>query len=451
LTVAKILVVDDEPRMADVVARSLRKRGHEVHTAGDGAEALKILSDAPFDLVFTDHRMEPMDGMELLTSAKERWPQTHVVMMTAYGEVENAVVAMRAGAAHYLNKPVDLDELNLLAERLVADREFRRDHERLRELSVRQSEAWDLLGESEAMKAIKDLVLRVAPTDATVLIRGESGTGKELTARAIHRHSLRRKGPFVAVNCAAIPDSLLESELFGYMKGAFTGADKDKAGFFELANKGTIFLDELGEANAGVQSKLLRVLEDRRFIPVGGRHEIEVDVRIVAATNKDLERLIEEERFREDLFYRFNVFPIDLPPLRQRLEDLEDLAAHLLSDLGRDEDRLEAPVLKELRSYPWPGNVRELRNVLERAHILAGGDAIGSAHIHLPAARGAGRGGHEPMDLNLEAHEKRLIQIALKRAGGNKTRAAEMLGLTRRALYSRMERLDIPIDSDGTA
>ncbi len=440
---ARILVVDDEQNMAKVVARSLERRGHEVRSASDGREALERLREQPFALVITDHRMEPMDGMALLATVRDQYADTAVIMMTAYGEVEHAVEAMRAGAAHYLNKPIDLDELNLITEKVLGESALRRENEQLREVMARQSEEWDLVGDSEAMQEVRDLVLRVAPTDATVLIRGETGTGKELTAKALHRHSLRAEGPFVAVNCAALPDSLLESELFGYTKGAFTGADTDKRGLFELAHGGTIFLDEFGEANASVQAKLLRVMEERRFLPVGGHREIEVDVRVLSATNKDLEELIAEGRFREDLYYRFNVFPIDLPPLRDRLEDLPVLTRRLARGLGATEVDLPPEVLVILRTYAWPGNVRELRNVLERAQILAGGGPIRAEHIVLPKAR-SGRGA-EVLDLNLQANERRLILAALDRVGGNKTRAAELLGLTRRALYSRMERLDPPI------
>jgi DNA-binding NtrC family response regulator len=448
--VARILVVDDEPKMCELVSRSLSRRGHEVRTASNGLQALELLDQAPVDIVFTDQRMQPIDGLELLQRIKDRDRSIVVVMMTGHGEVEHAVAAMKAGAAHYLNKPLDLDELNVIADKSVEQSRLRQANERTQELQERNAQKWDLIGRSPAMRQVEDLVRRVAPTDATVLIRGESGTGKELCARAIHRHSLRARGPFVAVNCAAIPDSLLESELFGYTKGAFTGADRDKKGFFELANEGTIFLDELGEANAGVQSKLLRALEERKFIPVGGRNEIEVDVRIVAATNKDLEKLIAEGIFREDLYYRFNVFPIDLPPLRDRIEDIEMLANHLLGDLGRGSEKLEHAVLRLLQSHAWPGNVRELRNTLERAHILAGSGPIETEHVMAPRPRGTARGGDEPVDLNLEAHERHLIRLALRRSQGNKTRAAEMLGLTRRALYSRMERLGIPIDGDGS-
>ena len=446
---ARILVVDDETKICDLLSRALSRRGHEVRTASGGAEALQRLDQGAVDIVFTDLRMEPIDGLELLKRIKDRDPRIVVVVMTGHGEVEDAVACMKAGASHYLRKPLDIDELNAIAERAVELTDLRSARQRTDELHERRSEEWELIGESAAMQEVKDLVLRVAPTDATVLIRGESGTGKELCARAIHRHGGRRHGPFVAVNCAAIPDSLLESELFGYTKGAFTGADKDKKGFFELANGGSIFLDELGEANPGVQSKLLRALEERKFIPVGGHDEIEVDVRIIAATNKDLEKLIDEDRFREDLYYRFNVFPIDLPPLRERLEDIGAIARRIVRDLGRRDEALDAAVLRSLEGHSWPGNVRELRNTLERAHILAGDAPLAPEHVVLPRARGTQRGGDEPVDLNLEAHERHLIRLALKRAQGNKTRAAEMLGLTRRALYSRMERLSIPIDDAG--
>jgi two-component system NtrC family response regulator len=313
----------------------------------------------------------------------------------------------------------------------------------------RQNQDKEMVGESEAMARVRELVLKVAPTDATVLVRGESGTGKELTARAIHQHSKRAKRPFLAVNCAAIADTLLESELFGYVKGAFTGADQNKAGLFELADKGTLFLDEIAEANASVQAKLLRALEEKRFLPVGAHREIEVDVRIVAATNKDLETLIADNRFREDLFYRFNVFPVQVPPLRNRIEDLPGLVGHFLSGFGRDPNEISPEVFARLRAYPWPGNVRELRNILERAHILAQGEAIGLGHVLLPERLDGNDQellGARPLNLRIEDHERRLIRLALNRAGGNKTKAAELLGLTRRALYSRMERLQLPIE-----
>lgn len=449
---ARILVVDDEQHMVQLLDRFFtRRKNYEVVTAGDGSEALARIEEGPFDVVITDIRMEPMDGLELLKRVKALRPATEVIVMTAYSDVETAVQAMQDGAADYRTKPLsDLQDMGLLVDRLVHAAAAHKEVGRGRALRAREASKWELVGESPVMQKVKELLLRVAPTNATVLIRGESGTGKELCAKAIHRHSDRADGPFVPVNCAAIPDTLLESELFGYKKGAFTGADSDKQGFFELAHGGTIFLDELGEANAGVQSKLLRALEERKFIPVGGRQEIEVDVRILGATNSDLEARIEDGAFREDLYYRFNVFPVDLPALRDRLEDIPDLSVRILEGLGRPGESLSRDVLRLLQSHNWSGNVRELRNVLERALIMAGPAPIEPSHILLPRARESARGGGEPVDLNLEAHERRLIRIALKRAAGKKTRAAELLGLTRRALYSRMERLDIPIDDDGS-
>ena len=412
--------------------------------------AVAVLEDFEADLIFSDLRMPGMDGMALLAKVRERWPAAKLVIMTGHGDdVRSAVQAMKAGAYDYLTKPLDLDELTLITQRATREGALTRENERLRQVVDRQNADWEMAGESAGLARVKDLILKVAPTDTTVLIRGESGTGKELVARAIHDNSPRAKQPFVAVNCAAIPGTLLESELFGHMKGAFTGADKNKAGLFELADGGTLFLDEIGGADASVQAKLLRALEEKSFIPVGGAKEITVDVRIVAATNKDLERLIAAGVFREDLFYRFNVFPVELPPLRERAEDIPHLAKRFLEELGARDSQMDADVLAMLRRYAWPGNIRELRNIVERAQILSGGGKIEPAHIALPVSGESGGGdlaGPEPMNLRVEDHERRLIRLALHRAGGNKTRAAELLGMTRRALYSRMERLEIPIE-----
>ncbi len=450
---ARILVVDDEEKMLALLAKSLERQGHEVRGAVDGVAAVAELERGEADLVFSDLQMPGLDGMGLLAKVRERWPATRLVIMTGHGdEVRIAVEAMKAGAYDYLTKPLDLDELTIIVDRAVREGALTRENERLRQVVNRQNAHWEMEGESAAMAQVKDLILKVAPTDTTVFIRGESGTGKELTARAIHANSHRAKQPFLAINCAAIPDTLLESELFGYIKGAFTGADKNKAGLFELADGGTLFLDEVAEANASVQAKLLRALEERRFIPVGGAKEVEVDVRIVAATNQDLERLIAAGAFREDLFYRLNVFPLEMPPLRERVEDIPALAAHFLTQLGVASELLQPESLALLRRYAWPGNIRELRNIVERARILAGAGDIEPVHIALPENPESDAGGFtgpEPMNLRIEDHEKRLIRLALKRAAGNKTRAAEMLGLTRRALYSRMERLELPIEGDG--
>ncbi len=447
---ARILVVDDESKMQELLAKALARRGHEVRTAGDGVAAIAQLEESEAEVVFSDLRMPGLDGVELLAKVRERWPNTRLVIMTGHGDdVRTAVEAMKLGAYDYLTKPLDLEEVAIIAQRAAQERELSLENARLRGVVHRQNQGKEMVGESEAMARVRELVLKVAPTDATVLVRGESGTGKELTARAIHQYSKRAKRPFLAVNCAAIADTLLESELFGYVKGAFTGADQNKAGLFELADKGTLFLDEIAEANASVQAKLLRALEEKRFLPVGAHREIEVDVRIVAATNKDLESLIADNRFREDLFYRFNVFPVEVPPLRNRIEDLPGLVGHFLSGFGRDPNEISPEVFARLRAYPWPGNVRELRNILERAHILAQGEAIGLGHVLLPERLGGSDQellGARPLNLRIEDHERRLIRLALNRAGGNKTKAAELLGLSRRALYSRMERLQLPIE-----
>jgi two-component system response regulator HydG len=309
-----------------------------------------------------------------------------------------------------------------------------------------------LIGSAAATVRLRELIAKVAPSEATVLIRGESGSGKEVVARAIHEASARAPGPFVAVNCAAITESLLESELFGHRKGAFTGADSDREGLFEAARGGSLFLDEIGEAGAAVQAKLLRVLEERKINRVGDPHERKVDVRVLAATNRPLERAIEEGRFRQDLYYRLLVFPIDVPPLRERTDDIADLAAHFLTRLGRRDTELPATTLKRLRAHPWPGNVRELRNLLERAHIMAGHEALADAHVVIDVRTGGGgatadAGGLDPGDLDLDRNAQRLIRAALVRAGGNKTLAAEMLGITRRTLYSRLKLLGL--DDEG--
>jgi DNA-binding NtrC family response regulator len=448
--VTRILVVDDEVKMQELLAKALRRRGHEVRTAGDGVAAVAQMEQSAAEVVFSDLRMPGLDGLELLEKVRERWPDTQLVIMTGHGDdVRTAVEAMKSGAYDYLTKPLEIEEVVLVAERAAAERERARENSRLRQLVRRHNEGPQMVGSSGPMERVRELISKVAPTDATVLIRGESGTGKELTARSIHGLSRRAKKPFLAINCGAIADTLLESELFGYVKGAFTGADQDKSGVFELADEGTLFLDEVAEANAAVQAKLLRALEEKRFLPVGGHREIEVDVRIIAATNQDLEKLIADGHFRMDLFYRFNVFPLQLPPLRERIEDLPLLIEHFLGNFGRSAEELDPEVLPVLSTYAWPGNVRELRNILERAHILAQNDRIGLVHLLLPSPSFEGAGeltGEQPANLRIEDHERRLIRLALQRAGGNKTRAAKLLGLTRRALYSRMERLALPVD-----
>jgi DNA-binding NtrC family response regulator len=448
---ARILIVDDEKSQNVTMRLLLEGEGHQVVDAPGGAEALAALARESFDLVLTDLRMSPVDGLAVIEGARRESPGTPVIMLTAYADLDTAVEAMRRGAVNYLRKPWKMEEVKLAVSRALEGAAIAREGRAWRREAQRAAGAAGLLGRSPAMARLRDLVERIAPSDATVLIRGESGSGKEVAARAIHEASARAAGPFVAVNCAAIPENLLESELFGYRRGAFTGADEDREGLFEAARGGTLLLDEIGEAGPGVQAKLLRVLAERRINRVGDPREREVDVRVLAATNRPLEDAIREGRFREDLYYRLLVIPVDIPPLRERPGDVEILADHFLAGFGRREG-LTADLQRRLRAYGWPGNVRELRNVIERAHILAGPQPVGEEHVMLDVGSSPRRradvadasGG-----LALEDHERRLIRAALQRAGGNKTEAAKMLGITRRTLYSRLNLLGL--DADGEA
>jgi len=443
---AHVLLVDDEKTFVKVCRDYLEECGHRVTIAHEGGAAVELMRAHAFDAVVTDLRMEPVDGMAVLDAAREELPGTPVIMLTGHGTAEDGVAALAKGAVAYVNKPYNFKELSLRIEAAVAERDVARQNRALR----RQAQAAApplVLGESPAMRELDDLIRRVAPSDATVLIRGESGTGKEVVARAIHAASARRDGPFVAVNCAAIAGTLLESELFGYRKGAFTGADEDREGLFEAADGGTLFLDEIGEAAPDVQAKLLRVLQERKINRVGDPREREVDVRVLAATNRPLEEAIAAGRFREDLYYRLQVFPLAVPPLRERREDIPLLARAFLRDLGRPDAELPPAALARLRDYAWPGNVRELRNVIERAHILAGSEPVGPQHVLLQPGGTPPAPAAEPDDLNLERQERRLIRLALRRAEGNKTEAARLLGITRRTLYSRLNLLGL--DGEG--
>ena len=435
---ARILLVDDERKLGVVLAGELEDKGHQVLTVQDGLMALNILKEQSFDIVVSDIRMEPLDGIELLAQVRRNVHDTDVVMMTAYASTDTAIEALRLGAADYLVKPFRADELLHVIDRVLDRQRLALENQQLkRELAPTTGE---MIAKSDAMKRVANLVARVAQTDATVLITGASGTGKEVVAHSIHDQSPRGGGPFIPVNCAALPEALLESELFGHEKGAFTGADRRKLGRFEIADGGTIFLDEIGEIGQGVQVKLLRALETRSFERVGGTTTIEVDVRIVAATNNDLDAAVAEERFREDLFYRLNVFPVALSPIKDRPRDIEALAAHFLSGTGLS---LSDSALEVMRAYDWPGNVRELRNVLERAAILCDDETVEPEHMLLRTTTGRPKHGASEMpdDLDLERNERRLVAEAIARANGNKTEAAKLLGISRRALYSRAESL----------
>ena len=461
----RILVVDDEIKNAELTALALRDAGHEAEFVNGADAALQRLALSRFDALVTDLRMPRMDGLELMREARHRFPQLLMVMMTAYGDHEVGRKAMRDGACAYVNKEGDFaGEIATHLARAARERELESDNRRLAGTvdSLKKGLA-TVIGESPALQGALSLAHKVAATDSTVLLRGESGTGKDLFARAIHFSSRRAAGPWVKVNCGALPENLLESELFGHEKGAFTGAIRQKSGRFEDADKGTLFLDEIGELPLALQVKLLQVIEEKTFTRVGGNHPITVDVRIVAATNRDLDAMVGERQFREDLFFRLNVFPIRLPPLRERPGDIAPLVAHFLAGRGVTRDKVSPPALKALEQYGFPGNVRELEHTLERAMILAGSDPIGLEHLSFARPELARAGGTLSLDgpgwvpvipaegLSLETLERELILQSLERSGGNKSQAARLLGLTRRTLYSRMEKhgLRVPGESAG--
>ena len=456
----RVLVVDDEIRNAELTALDLRDAGHQADFVGGGEDALRRMEAAPFDAVITDLRMAPPDGLALLEEVKKRWPATPVVLMTAYASMETARRALKSGAYDYVDKEGEFrEELKSILERVARERRLSAENAALAGTveSLRLCLA-TIVGEAPATRQASDLARRVAATDSTVLLRGESGTGKDLFARAIHFSSRRAGGPWVKVNCSALPESLLESELFGHEKGAFTGAVRQKPGRFEDAHKGTIFLDEIGELPVSLQVKLLQVIEEKTFMRVGGNQPVIVDVRIIAATHRDLEAMVKEAKFREDLFWRLNVFPIRLPALRERPGDVPALVAHVLRGHGAPPERVTPAALRQLESYSFPGNVRELEHTLERALILAGSDPIDVEHLSFarPDARSAAAAGAQgwvptipPEGLSLEVLERELILQALERARGNKSQAARLLGLTRRTLYSRMERHGLRRPGEG--
>ncbi|KAF4515785.1 hypothetical protein B566_EDAN000020 [Ephemera danica] len=445
-----VLVVDDDAEMRELVFDVLKDRGHQISTAGSGQDALKLLAEEDFAVVLTDLRMKGMLGTELLAEIKRLYPDIGVILMTAFGTVETAVEAMKRGASDYLTKPVKTEEIIRVVERAVRESALRREVSRLRKEVHKEYSFHHILGKSKAIQAVFDLIRRVADSPANVLITGESGTGKELVAKAIHYNSDRKDAPFVPVNCAAIPEQLLESELFGHMRGSFTDAKSDKRGLFEEAQKGTLFLDEISELPIMLQAKLLRAIQEKEVRRVGANKPIAVDVRIIAATNLHLAEEIKAKRFRDDLFYRLNVIEVVLPPLRDRREDIPILVDAFLEKCAAVRNKevkgVSESALAMLMDYGWPGNVRELENVVERAVTLNRGERI--APGDLPSAVQGARGDRRVLDeaaekmLPLHEIEQEYIKKILDKTGGNKYQAAQALGIDRKTLYRKLGEIE---------
>jgi DNA-binding NtrC family response regulator len=445
-----VLVVDDDADMRELVHDMLKDRGHQVTTAGSGQEALKVLGEQDFAVVLTDLRMKGMQGLELLTEIRRGNADIGVILMTAFGSVETAVEAMKHGASDYLTKPVKKDELVRVVERVIRETSLRREVGRLRREIHKEYSFHQILGKSKPIQAVFDLIRRVADSPTNVLITGESGTGKELVAKAIHYNSDRKEGPFVPVNCAAIPEPLLESELFGHMRGAFTDAKMDKRGLFEEAQRGTLFLDEISELPLILQAKILRAIQEKEIRRVGANKPIAVDVRIIAATNLNLSEEVKAKRFRDDLYYRLNVIELKLPPLRERREDIPLLVDAFLKKCGASRGKevkgVSESALAMLMDYAWPGNVRELENIVERAVTLTRGDKI--VPEDLPSTVQGSRGDRRVLDeaaertLPLEAVEKEYILKILEKMGGNKYQAAHALGIDRKTLYRKLGEIE---------
>ncbi|HEV8663792.1 MAG TPA: sigma-54 dependent transcriptional regulator [Candidatus Methylomirabilis sp.] len=451
-----ILVVEDKPSMRRMLRETLEGAGYKVDEAADGEEALKKLSLNHYQLVLTDVKLPKKDGLAVLRAAREVAGNLPVILMTAYGTVESAVQAMKDGAVDFLTKPFDSDYLLRLIERALERYRLYTENLVLKEGVAEKMGFPKIVGASRAMQQVSALIQKVAPSNATALLLGESGTGKELFARAIHQMGTRAGRPFIAINCAAIPDTLLENELFGHEKGAYTGAQAQKQGKFELADGGTLFLDEIGDLSPAVQAKLLRVLQDGAFERVGGTKPIQVDVRIIAATNTDLARAVRDRKFREDLFFRLNVFPISIPPLRDRPEDIPMLVTHFVyrfaQEMRKEIREVTPEALKALMAYPWPGNVRELENFIERAVILTTGPALTVQDFALGLKRGRGERESEfPLTGSLHEvgarasarAERDLIVRTLQATGGNKSKAAEMLQVSYKTLLNKIKEFGI--------
>jgi DNA-binding NtrC family response regulator len=445
-----ILVIEDEEKYRRVISLHLSSSGYEVKAAGTAEDGLKLAGEA--DLVLTDLKLPGMDGLAFLEQLRSQNMLTPVIVMSAFGTVENAVEAMKKGAVDFLPKPFSLDHLSVVVEKALEVRKLRDENRELREALGKKYQFENIIGHSPAMQEIFATITRVAPTRATVLLGGESGVGKDMIARAIHEHSPRKGKPFVKIECASIPENLMESELFGYEKGAFTGANISKPGKFESANTGTVMLNEIGDVPVSIQVKLLRVLQEREFERLGSNRTQHIDVRVIAATNVDLREALEEGRFREDLYYRLNVVRINIPPLRERKDDIPYLVEHFAQKFG---GTISDGAMERLLAYHWPGNVRELENVVERSILLAQGPRVESGDVRIdasersrPSALASGVAGGAadqflPEGMTLDEYEQSLIREALKRANGNKSHAARLLGLTRNALRYRLAQMGL--------
>ncbi len=448
---ARILVIDDEEIVRDSMAGWLREDGYSVETAPDGRTAIERIRAEPWAILLVDLKMPGIDGLQVLEEAKKLQPEASVIIMTAYATVDTAVQAMKMGAYDYLVKPFEPEELSLMMKKLITQQDLMRENILLKKALKQQYRFQDLLSKNQKMQALFELAKVVAQSPSTILILGESGTGKELLARAIHAESPRSAGPFVAVSCAALTETLLESELFGHEKGAFTGAIFRKKGKFELAHGGTLFLDEIGDISPKLQLDLLRALEERRFYRVGGTDPIHVDARIIAATNRDLKRAVEEGKFREDLYYRLNVISITLPPLKERKEDIPLLVEHFMEQLSVEMDkRLEGVSTEDmdlLMAYHWPGNVRELKNALERGAVVAKGPIIEAEDLDLPLPKGERVGWDS--QASLKEVERRHILKVLKEHNWNIARSAQALGIDRVTLYHKIKKYSLREGDEG--
>jgi DNA-binding NtrC family response regulator len=450
-----ILIVEDEAKMRRLLELNLGEDGFDTRSAADAEAGLNLLQNEPVDLVLTDLKLPGMGGLEFLHAVKRANAALPVIVMTAFGSVETAVEAMKAGASDYVLKPFSLAEMRMVVHKELDVRRLRDENRSLREQLGKRYDYPNIIARSPKMQEVLATVERVAATNSTVLIGGESGVGKDLIAHLIHQRSRRSAGPFIKINSTAIPENLLESELFGYEKGAFTGATTSKPGKFELADKGTLFLDEIGDVPAATQVKLLRVLQERSFERLGGTRTLKVDVRLVAATNRDLRAALEEGTFRQDLYYRLNVVPIDIPPLRDHKEDIPDLVnlfvERFAREAGKDIGGVSPDALAALMAFHWPGNVRELENIIERGVALSNGGVLQASDIHLDSTRTKAPGDAHallPEGMTLEQWEDEMIREALRRANGNKSQAARLLGLSRNALRYRLSKIGIADEPD---